>query len=641
MATPPERSRSGRPGVDLGGVALGLVILVLVGIWIVGMINLQSTASGPMQLTYQELRRQVGEGNVATVVARGQEIDGTFRTAVDDPAADGASRTRFESRRPDFARDDLLAYLEANGVDVTAEAPAGGGTSALDVVRAMLPFILIIGLFMLLVRRPRGLSGGNFGRTRARRYEPDQDDIRFADVAGIEEAKGELLEVVDFLRDPEPYRRLGAAMPRGVLLYGPPGTGKTLLARAVAGEAGVPFFSLSASEFVEMFVGVGASRVRDLFAQAKEAAPAIVFIDELDAIGRVRMRGASPVANDEREQTLNQILAELDGFTGAEGVVVLAATNRPEILDPALLRAGRFDRRVSVNPPDRAGRQAILAVHTRGVPLDTDVDLATIAASTPGMVGADLRALVNEAALTAARHRHGRVGAIDFSDALERVLLGAERRIVITPEERARTAYHEAGHALLATLVPGAAVVRKVSIVPHGQALGVTLQSPDADRHGYTEEELRGRVVAALGGRAAEEVVFGQISTGAEDDLEQVARIVRQMVERWGMSRAVGPNAVLPAQDAGVLTPASGAVSEETRRLVDAEVRRIVDAAHEEALTLLRANRDRLEALAAELLERETLDESDVRRIAGPPAPRVSGPAGAPGPASAMGASPH
>jgi cell division protease FtsH len=329
------------------------------------------------------------------------------------------------------------------------------------------------------------------------------------------------------------------------------------------------------------------------------------------------MRSASPGANDEREQTLNQILAELDGFTGAEGVVVLAATNRPEVLDPALLRAGRFDRRVSVNPPDRAGRQAILEVHTRGVPLDADVDLGAIAASTPGMVGADLRALVNEAALAAARRRHHHVNAGDFSDALERVLLGAERRIVIMPDERRRTAYHEAGHALLATLVPGAEVVRKVSIVPHGQALGVTLQSPETDRHGYTEAELRGRVVAALGGRAAEEVVLGEISTGAEDDLAQVARIVRQMVERWGMSAAVGPNAVLPAQDAGVLTSASGAVSEETRRLVDAEVRRMVGAAHEEALALLRANRDRLEALAAALLERETLDEADVRRIAG------------------------
>jgi cell division protease FtsH len=616
VTTPPDRDRPRRSRAGLGGVTLALLILTLVGIWIAGITAIEPAPPGRMELTYQELRRQVAAGNVETVVARGQEIEGTFGTAVDDPAADGEPRTSFHSRRPDFARDDLLSYLEANGVDVTAENPDEGESALLGLLGTILPFVLIGAFILLLMRGMRG-STGAFGRTRARRYEPSQDATRFADVAGIEEAKGELLEVVDFLRDPEPYRRLGAAMPRGVLLYGPPGTGKTLLARAVAGEAGVPFFSLSASEFVEMFVGVGASRVRDLFAQAKQAAPAIVFIDELDAIGRVRMRSASPGANDEREQTLNQILAELDGFTGAEGVVVLAATNRPEVLDPALLRAGRFDRRVSVNPPDRAGRQAILEVHTRGVPLDADVDLGAIAASTPGMVGADLRALVNEAALAAARRRHHHVNAGDFSDALERVLLGAERRIVIMPDERRRTAYHEAGHALLATLVPGAEVVRKVSIVPHGQALGVTLQSPETDRHGYTEAELRGRVVAALGGRAAEEVVLGEISTGAEDDLAQVARIVRQMVERWGMSAAVGPNAVLPAQDAGVLTSASGAVSEETRRLVDAEVRRMVGAAHEEALALLRANRDRLEALAAALLERETLDEADVRRIAG------------------------
>jgi cell division protease FtsH len=418
---------------------------------------------------------------------------------------------------------------------------------------------------------------------------------------------------VDFLKNPEPYRSLGAAMPHGVLLHGPPGTGKTLLARAVAGEAGVPFFSLSASEFVEMFVGVGASRVRDLFAKAKAAAPAIVFIDELDAIGRVRGRSLSAGANDEREQTLNQILAELDGFTGAEDVVVIAATNRPEILDPALLRAGRFDRRVSVGAPDRPGREAILRVHTRGVPLAPDVDLGAIAAATPGMVGADLRTLANEAALTAARRRHRRVAAKDLSDALEKLLVGAERRIVISPEERARTAYHEAGHALLGVLLPGARVVRKVSIVPHGEALGVTLRSADDDRHGMSRGELRGEIVGALGGRAAEELVFGELSTGAEKDIEKATVLARMMVERWGMSEAVGPVTVLDGDPA---VPGASPVADGTRRLVDQEVRAIAESSYEEALTLLREHRERLERLAVALLERETLDQDDVYRIA-------------------------
>ncbi|MGH2997529.1 MAG: ATP-dependent zinc metalloprotease FtsH, partial [Gaiellaceae bacterium] len=354
------------------------------------------------------------------------------------------------------------------------------------------------------------------GRSRARRYEASEQRTTFADVAGIEEAEEELVEIVDFLKNPDRYRRLGGAIPKGVLLFGAPGTGKTLLARAVAGEANVPFFSLSASEFVEMIVGVGASRVRDLFAQAKQAAPAIIFIDELDAIGRARGGGAALGGHDEREQTLNQILTEMDGFTGTEGVIVLAATNRPEILDPALLRPGRFDRRVAVNPPDQAGRRKILEVHTRGVPLADEVDLDAIASSTSGMVGADLKNLVNEAALMAARRNHERVEVADFSDAMEKIVLGAERRIVLTSEERERTAYHESGHALLGMLEPSADPVRKVSIVPRGRALGVTFQSPETDRYGYSAGYLRGRIVGALGGRAAEEIVFSDVTTGAE-----------------------------------------------------------------------------------------------------------------------------
>ena len=407
-----------------------------------------------------------------------------------------------------------------------------------------------------------------------------------------------------------------------MLLSGPPGTGKTLLARAVAGEANVPFFSLSASEFVEMIVGVGASRVRDLFNQAKETAPAIIFIDELDAIGRARGGSASIGGNDEREQTLNQILTEMDGFSGSEGVIVLAATNRAEILDQALLRPGRFDRRVVVNPPDRDGRVEILKVHLRAVPLADDVSIEGLAQSTPGMVGADLKNLINEAALTAARRDHERVQNQDFTDALEKIVLGAARRIMLSPEERERTAYHESGHALLGMLIPGADPVRKISIVPRGRALGVTFQAPDADRYGYGADYLRGRITGALGGRAAEEIIYGDITTGAESDLEQVTNIAKRMVGRWGMSDAVGPVTVVPGpNDEPLLFPGIGGngVSQHTQQLVDDEVRRIVDGCYEDAVRILGENRERLEALARALLERETLDEADAYRVAGIP----------------------
>ncbi len=413
-------------------------------------------------------------------------------------------------------------------------------------------------------------------------------------------------------------------IPKGVLLYGPPGTGKTMLARAVAGEADVPFFSISASEFVEMIVGVGASRVRDLFEQAKKDAPAIIFIDELDAIGRVRGAGGFSGGNDEREQTLNQILTEMDGFAGTEGVIVIAATNRPEVLDPALLRPGRFDRRVTVAPPDQAGRLKILKVHTRSVPLADDVNLATIASTTPGMVGADLRNLINEAALGAARRGHIEVTREDFTDALEKIVLGAARRIVLSAEDRRRTAYHESGHALLGMLEPGADPVRKVSIIPRGQALGVTFQSPEADRYGYGQSYLRGRIVGALGGQAAEELIYGEITTGAESDLEQATRIARQMVGRWGMSEKIGRVSVLPGPaDQRLLFPGmDGASSEHTRELVDQEVKRITDECYTRALKTLRVHREQLDSLAGALLEHETLDEPDAYQAAGIPQPQ-------------------
>ena len=421
---------------------------------------------------------------------------------------------------------------------------------------------------------------GQFGRSRAKRVEASSQMVTFADVAGIDDAKEELVEVVDFLKEPTRYQKLGARIPRGVLLSGLPGTGKTLLARAVAGEAGVPFFSASASEFIEAIVGVGASRVRDLFKQAEEAAPAIIFIDELDAIGGARGRSGAIGGHDEREQTLNQILTEMDGFDPNVGVIVLAATNRPDVLDPALLRPGRFDRRVVVSPPDGAGRELILRVHTRSVPLADDVDLERLAQTTPGMVGADLANLVNEAALLAARRGHPKVQRSDFTDALEKIVLGTARKLVLSDADRRRIAYHESGHAIVGMLTPGADPVRKVSIIPRGQALGVTLSTPEDDRFNYSEDELRAKIRVSTGGRVAEELEFGEATTGAESDIQQVTRIARGMVERWGMSEKVGFLVVAPSDGMSPLLPGAEPVSEATQELVDAEVRRIVDEEH-------------------------------------------------------------
>jgi cell division protease FtsH len=563
---------------------------------------------------------QVREGNVAEITSEGTTIQGAFKT----PERYGGSdpRRRFETEVPAFADTDALSRsLESSNVIVNAEPLDTGPPWWQSLLIGFGPTLLLVGLLVLLLRRAGSAQGalGAFGRSRARRYEPSGDRVTFADVAGVEEAEAELVEVVDFLRRPDKYRRLGGRVPRGVLLVGPPGTGKTLLARAVAGEADVPFFSLSASEFVEAIVGIGASRVRDLFAQAKEAAPAIVFIDELDAIGRSRTAGVAGFSggNDEREQTLNQILTEMDGFDASTGVIVIGATNRPEVLDQALLRPGRFDRRVAVQPPDRAGREQILRVHARGVPLGPNVDLGRIAASTPGMVGADLANLVNEAALLAARRNHEAVEESDFTDALERIVLGAERQIMIGPEDRRRTAYHEAGHAIVGMLTDGADPVRKISIIPRAMSLGVTFSAPEADRYGYQERELQARIKVALGGRGAEEIVFAQPTTGAESDIQQLTEIARHMVGRWGMSSKVGPLAVIPVDGRSPLLPGTSEVSEHTQQLIDEEVRRIVDEAHEQVVALLQENRDKLDSLAQALLERETLDEDEAYAAAG------------------------
>ncbi len=562
---------------------------------------------------------QVRATNVKEISASGDTVKGEFKREV---TYEGDSAKRFETEIPTFANDrQLSSLLEENKVVISAEPP--GERSLLQTILFSFgPTILIVLLFVWLFRRAAASAGGGgmigqFGRSRARRVEPATQDVTFKDVAGIEEAEQELVEVVDFLKNPDRYRRLGARIPRGVLLAGAPGTGKTLLARAVAGEAGVPFFSASASEFIEAIVGIGASRVRDLFQQAKEAAPAIIFVDELDAVGRSRGGAGALGSHDEREQTLNQILTEMDGFDTDANVIVLGATNRPEVLDPALLRPGRFDRRVFVQAPDAAGRAAILRVHTRSVPLAEDADVDRLAASTPGMVGADLANLVNEAALLAARRNHDKVEFADFTDALEKIVLGAERKVLIGKEDRRRIAYHEGGHAVVGMLTPEADPVRKVSIIPRGQALGVTLSTPEDDRFNYSEQELRAKIRVSLGGRVAEQLVFGDSTTGAESDIQQVTRIARGMVERWGMSEKVGFLAVAPQDGQSMLLPGAEPVSQATQELIDAEVRRIVDEEQDATEELLAGNRDKLDSLAEALLERETLDEADAYAAAG------------------------
>ena len=615
----PAKRRSPRMQALLWAVT---VCLLIANVVIVN-IALKSPAKPRVTIPYNVFDKQLAEHNVSSVSTGGYTIDGVLKRTV-TPDGVGVPVSQFTTTRPAFANDDLLQKLLDAGVTVNAQPLSRPRSFLASLVLSVAPWLLLIGVYFLIMRRLGGRLGVGLGRSRAKLYDPEAvNRVTFADVAGIDEVEGELREIVDMLRDPDRYRRLGAMIPRGVLLEGMPGTGKTLLARAVAGEADVPFFSASASEFIEMVVGVGASRVRDLFAEARKVAPSIIFVDEIDAVGRARGGSTATGGLDEREQTLNQILTEMDGFTGREGVIVLAATNRIDVLDPALLRPGRFDRRVSVGAPDQAGRGAILRVHTRGIPVASDVDLAAIASSSPGMVGAELANLVNEAALLAARRHHEQVTMADFTDSFDKVLLGAQRHIVIPRLQRERTAYHEAGHAVLGMVLPGADPVRKVSIVPRGQTLGVTVQSSDEDRYNHTADELQALLIGLLGGRAAEKIAFDEISTGAEGDLDSVATIARLMVGRWGMSGAVGPLAVLPRPGSAPLGDA-GAASESLRKLVDDEVRRIVDGCYEQALDLLRTHRARLDALATALLEHETLDELAVYRAAGlePPEPR-------------------
>ncbi|MFF2786907.1 ATP-dependent zinc metalloprotease FtsH [Streptomyces sp. NPDC058049] len=611
--TPPPKKK-GLPG-GWRGLILAALIVYLVANLVLSFFN----EGDEPTISYTEFSKQVAAGNVSKIYSKGDAIQGELKAGQPLPDGDKGDYTKFVTQRPAFADDALWADLTKQNVTVTASPVVVQRSFLANLLLSLAPMLLLVLLWVVIARRMgSGMGGmGALGRKAPPKpveLETGSRRTTFEDVAGIDEVEGELNDVVDFLKNPQEYRKMGARMPGGVLLSGPPGTGKTLLARAVAGEAGVPFFSASASEFIEMIVGVGASRVRELFTEARKVAPAIIFIDEIDTIGRARGGGSAMGGHDEREQTLNQILTEMDGFSGSEGVIVLAATNRADVLDPALTRPGRFDRMVVVSPPDRAGREAILRIHTRDIPLAEGVDLAHVARTTPGMTGADLANLANEAALLAVKRQQTQVTGADLSDALEKVQLGAERPLVMPEEERRRTAYHESGHALLGMLQPGADPVRKITIVPRGRALGVTLSTPDADRYAYTEPYLRGRIIGALGGMAAEHVVYDVVTTGAENDLEQVTNIVRGMVGRWGMSERIGRLTAIPSDGQ---SPYGLSAAPATLDAVDHEMRRIVDECYLEACRLLRDHRPQLDALAQALLANETLDETAAYAAAG------------------------
>lgn len=593
------------------------IMLVLLLWFFLQFSGLGSLSSNSQEFPYSTLLNEAQSNNVTEVTISAQSAQGTFRSPVENPAT-GQATTNFSTTLPTGSNEELLNTLSESAI-VTVK---NNDTSPLLIILFQFaPILLIIAFFVWTARRAQKQMNGafGFGRTQAREYNVERPQVTFEDVAGQEAAKRELVEIVDFLKEPDKYIALGARIPRGVLLIGPPGTGKTLLARAVAGEANVSFFSIAASEFVEMFVGVGASRVRDLFKRAKDNAPSIVFIDEIDAVGRQRGAGLGG-GHDEREQTLNQMLAEMDGFDRTESVIVMAATNRNDVLDPALLRPGRFDRQVTVGLPDKKGRLAILKIHVRGKPLSSDVDLDQLAAGTIGFSGADLANLANEAALNAARRNAKKISLRDFSDAFDRIVLGTESPPLTNQRERKVVAYHEAGHALAAALTPEADPVLKVTIVPRGQALGVTAFAPNDDIRNYTKEYLIGRMVVGLGGRAAEKVIFNEITTGAADDLRRVTDMARRMVSQFGMSEAIGPlnfgdNDRQPFL--GYSLSQNRNYSEETAAKIDAEVRRIVEEVYERTMKLMEFNRDKLEALAEALLEQEVVEQSEMLRLFG------------------------
>jgi cell division protease FtsH len=562
---------------------------------------------------------EVDKGNVevANFAEQTRTLTGEFKAEITQKV--GGRDVTVKSFKTNFLGDgsELADKVRATGARVAVNPP---GVDWVNMLFSWLPLVLFLVAWMFVLRQMQG--GGSaalrFGKSKARVLMDQQPKVTFKDVAGCDEAKQELQEIIEFLKEPQKFQRLGGRIPKGALLLGPPGSGKTLLARAVAGEAGVPFFSMSGSDFVEMFVGVGASRVRDLFDQAKRNAPCIVFVDEIDAVGRHRGAGLGG-GHDEREQTLNQLLVEMDGFESNEGVIMIAATNRPDVLDPALLRPGRFDRQIVVDWPDVRGREGILKVHTRKIPLAEDVDLKSIARSTPGMAGAELANIVNEAALLAARRNHKKVSDRDLEDAKDKVMMGAERRsLVMTEQERKTTAYHEAGHALVAWLLPGSDPVTKVTIIPRGRALGLTLYTPQEERHNYSKKQLEDRLCHAMGGRAAERIVFEHLTTGAANDLEQATNIARSMVTRFGMSDKLGPLTFGKKEEMVFLGRELSThkdYSEQTAELIDQEVREIVERADQMAVKLLRENLDQLHVLANTLLERESLDGDEMDRV--------------------------
>jgi cell division protease FtsH len=599
-----------------------------------------------VELSYTQFKEEVRAGTVASVTVRGQEISGKFRPGVTpatrpSPTQRETGPTAFHTSRPAFEDPKLMDLLEEKGVEVKA-VPQGDSWLG-PLLLGLLPLLFLVGLVWFAGKRMQDQLGGmgsqigGFTKSQAKRYEKSESSITFDDVAGSENAKRDLQELVEYLKDPGQFRKLGAEIPRGMLLMGPPGTGKTLMAKAVAGEAGVPFFSISGSQFVEMFVGVGASRVRDMFKEAKGEAPAIIFIDEIDAVGRQRGAGLGG-GHDEREQTLNQILAEMDGFESEESVVVIAATNRPDVLDSALLRPGRFDRKVVLERPQRKAREEILKVHARDVPLADDVNLADLAGRTVGFSGADLENLVNEAALFAARKKKDEVSAEDFEQARDKILFGSEREDLLTDAEKRRIAYHESGHTLVARLLPETDPLKKVTIIPRGQALGATEQVPEEDRYNYTVGYLRGRLAVMLGGRVAEKVVFEDFSTGAHDDLKQATRLARQMVTQWGMSDRIGPIAFREGEEhvfLGREMAQAKDYSEHTAQIIDTEVHDLVSEQEQRAQRILTENRERLDTLADALLERETLEAEEIDALLGlaesPEKPAEPGPDAASG----------
>jgi len=581
-----------------------------------------------MNLSYSDFKNQVNQDKVAEITVQGQKVTGRFKEPVKGeprPTLFGKKETPefdyFGTTIPSLEDPDLIGLLENKKVIINAKTEERSWL--LTLVISILPWVLIIGFFVYTSKkfqeRMGGTGGGpfGFGKSKAKLYTKSTSSVTFEDVAGLANAKKELQEVVDFLMDPSKFRVLGGRLPRGILLVGPPGVGKTLMARAVAGEADVPFYSISGSEFIEMFVGVGASRVRDMFKDAKKNAPSIIFIDELDSIGRVRGTGLGG-GHDEREQTLNQILAEMDGFATHENVIVMSATNRPDVLDPALIRPGRFDRRITLELPQKKARKEILQVLSREVPLSDDVDLSEVAGRTVGFSGAELRNLINEAALLAARKEKQQVEAEDFDQARDKIIMGIESEDVIKDEEKKLVAYHEAGHALVAKLCPGADPLQKVSIIPRGRALGATEQIPEEDRHNFSRTYLLGRIAVMLGGRAAETIVFDDVTSGAGDDLKSATQLARRMVCQWGMSDKVGPvtfrqGETHPFLGREISEPKD--FSEETARIIDEEIRKMIREMEEKAGEILTSHRDKLDALAEGLLEQETLSREEIDQI--------------------------